>query len=152
MCLRNAYGGQWPRCDVTKSAVRLARLPRSYEKVSTKTYTCQNQSLNDVKSKSRCLFWDPYKTLKTKRAPRRILGCLTWWYVKKPLDCKKVKLVIVTDMDVLCSYPWGSEVNEQVYGQLEVLCKLPHSNKRRSTWKHTDVHDSKITLLWEGCF
>jgi hypothetical protein len=42
MCLRNAYNGQWPRCDVTKSAVRLARLPRSYEKVSAKTYTCQN--------------------------------------------------------------------------------------------------------------
>jgi hypothetical protein len=38
MCLRNAYDGQWPQCDVTKSAVRLARLPRSYEKVPPETY------------------------------------------------------------------------------------------------------------------
>jgi hypothetical protein len=29
--------------------------------------------------------WDPYKTLKEKRAPCRIFECQTWWYVKKPL-------------------------------------------------------------------
>jgi hypothetical protein len=32
-CAYVTHDSQWPRCDVTKSAVRLARLPRSYEKV-----------------------------------------------------------------------------------------------------------------------
>jgi len=35
----------------------------------------QNQSVNDVSNKSRCLFWDPYKTLNAKRASCRISEC-----------------------------------------------------------------------------
>jgi len=32
----------------------------------------KNQSVDGVYSRSRCLFWDPYKTLSAKRAPCRI--------------------------------------------------------------------------------
>jgi hypothetical protein len=42
MWLRNAYDGQWLRCDVTKSAVWLARFQGHTKKASGKTYTCQN--------------------------------------------------------------------------------------------------------------
>jgi len=40
------------------------------------------------KSKKRCLFWDPYKSLNAQRAPSRISECKTCWYVKKPLGFK----------------------------------------------------------------
>jgi hypothetical protein len=35
--------GQWPRCDVTYSAVRYARFLKSYEIAGPKTYTCQKE-------------------------------------------------------------------------------------------------------------
>jgi len=35
----------------------------------------KNQSVNDVYSKSRCLFSDPYKTLNAERVPCRIFEC-----------------------------------------------------------------------------
>jgi hypothetical protein len=41
MWLHNAYDGQWLRCDVTNSAVRLARFQGHTKKASSKTYTCQ---------------------------------------------------------------------------------------------------------------
>jgi len=50
----------------------------------------KNHSVYDVYSKSRCLFWDPYKTLNAKWAPCRIFECLTWWYVKKPLGFERL--------------------------------------------------------------
>jgi len=46
-----------------------------YRAVNTSHRGYKNQSVNDVLSKSRCLFWDQHKTLNAKRAPRRILEC-----------------------------------------------------------------------------
>jgi hypothetical protein len=43
-----------------------------YRAVNTFHHVYKNQSVNDVYSKRRCLFWDPYKTLNAKRAPCRI--------------------------------------------------------------------------------
>jgi len=64
-----------------------------YRAVNTFHHGYKNQSVNDVYSKGRCLFWDPYKTLKAKREPCRVFEYYTWWYVKKPLDCKRVRLL-----------------------------------------------------------
>jgi hypothetical protein len=50
----------------------------------------KNQSVYDVYSKGRGLFWDPYKTLNAKRAPCRIFEFLTWYYVKEPLGFKRL--------------------------------------------------------------
>jgi len=40
---------------------------------------------------------------------------------------KCIKLVIEIDVGLLCSYPWGSKVTKQVYGQFEVFvnCHIP---------------------------
>ena len=46
-----------------------------YRAVNTSHHGYKNQSFNDVLGKSRCLFWDPYKTLNAKRAPCRIVEC-----------------------------------------------------------------------------
>jgi len=43
--------------------------------VNTFHHGYKNQSINDIQSKSRCLFWDPYKTLSAKRAPCWIFEC-----------------------------------------------------------------------------
>jgi hypothetical protein len=48
MCLRNACDGQWLRCDVTKSAVRLARFQGHTKKASGKTYTCQKKLILEL--------------------------------------------------------------------------------------------------------
>ena len=45
---------------------------RSYRVVNTFHHGYKNQPVNDLQSKSRCLFWYPYKTLNAKRAPCRI--------------------------------------------------------------------------------
>jgi hypothetical protein len=42
-----------------------------YRAVNTFHHGYKTQSVNDVYSKSHCLFWDRYKTLKAKRAPCR---------------------------------------------------------------------------------
>ena len=47
----------------------------TYRTVNTFHHGYKNQSVNDVQSKSRCLFWDTYKTINAKRAPCRILEC-----------------------------------------------------------------------------
>jgi hypothetical protein len=46
-----------------------------YRAVNTFHHGYKNQSVNDVQSKSRCLFWDPYKSLNTERAPCGIFEC-----------------------------------------------------------------------------
>jgi hypothetical protein len=46
-----------------------------YRAVNTFHHGYKTQSVNDVQSKSRCLFWVPYKTLNAKRAPCRIFEC-----------------------------------------------------------------------------
>jgi hypothetical protein len=46
-----------------------------YRAVNTFHHGYKNQSVNDVESKGRCLFLDPHKTVKAKRAPFRIFDC-----------------------------------------------------------------------------
>ena len=46
-----------------------------YRTVNTSYHGYKSQSVNDVQSKSRCLFRDSYKTLNTKLAPCTIFEC-----------------------------------------------------------------------------
>ena len=46
-----------------------------YRAVNTFRHGYKTQSINDVQSKRRCLFSDPFKTLKTKQAPCRVFEC-----------------------------------------------------------------------------
>jgi len=55
-----------------RRAIRFIQGISPYRAVNTFHYGYKNQSVNEVLSKSRCLFWNPYKTLNTKRAPCRI--------------------------------------------------------------------------------
>jgi hypothetical protein len=46
------------------------------------------------------MFWDPYKTPNARRAQCRIFERYTWWYVKKPLDFKRIN----TSAKTACLY------------------------------------------------